>query len=637
MADPKKELRVKIVADADLGAAKEADETIQKLTAEEERLLKVKSQFLTAAEAEVAEVERLAAAARREASAKADATAATAAANAALNQTASEAVKAAKSLDQLEEELRDLQRQFSALPVGGKEFTVMAGRVKEAEAAFSKAEAEARRLGGTVGRRGNAGMAVLEFSRMFEDAQYGIRGVLNNIPGLIAMLGGSAGLAGAISIAAVAGAQLWERMGSGAKAAKDPLEDYKKSLQETKEVFDEIEQASQKQRDEMSRNTARDVQRALGEMDLRNWFSQQNDSLERLKIQSEGRLAIARQQLEVVRLDAEISQKTGTDALRLAERRRDVLQKIRDIEAQVTEELRQQDIIVGKRAVRDAEERAEKASDDLAQRTEGRKPLADDIHRLEGERREVLERRLDAEKALADLAEKSKKQAEESTNSVGGMFAPAGPDLAGAVAEMKEKAKIEAALKALGQIDAEIEAKTPGLEKASADIEAATDRLNKALEARLKAVEALDSIARKQEVERNEEEGLNDIDRGQKEIEQRERVREAEKSAADGIAQMLADITSRLGDAANSPNVQANVGRLEEILKDGFQVGEQNEVSAILLRLSGELKAGYDETYKVVQGIQSIVSSAVGKVQLLHQNNQDIKGRLDRLESQFSY
>jgi hypothetical protein len=68
---------------------------------------------------------------------------------------------------------------------------------------------------------GNSALAVLELSRALEDAQYGIRGVLNNIPGLITMLGGGAGLAGVISIAAVAITQLWERFGGAKEAAED--------------------------------------------------------------------------------------------------------------------------------------------------------------------------------------------------------------------------------------------------------------------------------------------------------------------------------------------------------------------------------------------------------------------------------
>ena len=54
----------------------------------------------------------------------------------------------------------------------------------------------------------NSAAALLMFSQGFEDAQYGIRGVLNNIPGLIIALGGTAGLAGAISIAAVSLSQI---------------------------------------------------------------------------------------------------------------------------------------------------------------------------------------------------------------------------------------------------------------------------------------------------------------------------------------------------------------------------------------------------------------------------------------------
>jgi len=54
----------------------------------------------------------------------------------------------------------------------------------------------------------NSAQALLMLSQGFEDAQYGIRGVLNNIPGLVIALGGTAGLAGAISIAAVSLSQI---------------------------------------------------------------------------------------------------------------------------------------------------------------------------------------------------------------------------------------------------------------------------------------------------------------------------------------------------------------------------------------------------------------------------------------------
>lgn len=70
--------------------------------------------------------------------------------------------------------------------------------------------------GGTVeGGATNAGVAMLMFSQGLEDAQYGLRGVMNNIPPLIMALGGGPGLAGAVSVGAVAVsslAKVWQKV-----------------------------------------------------------------------------------------------------------------------------------------------------------------------------------------------------------------------------------------------------------------------------------------------------------------------------------------------------------------------------------------------------------------------------------------
>lgn len=54
----------------------------------------------------------------------------------------------------------------------------------------------------------NYGQGMLQFAQFADDAQYGIRGILNNIPGLVLGFGGGAGLAGALSVATLAGAKL---------------------------------------------------------------------------------------------------------------------------------------------------------------------------------------------------------------------------------------------------------------------------------------------------------------------------------------------------------------------------------------------------------------------------------------------
>lgn len=61
---------------------------------------------------------------------------------------------------------------------------------------------------------GGSGQAVLQTAQAVDDLQYGLRGVMNNIPGLIMSLGGGAGLAGILSLVAVGvatvGKKFWD-------------------------------------------------------------------------------------------------------------------------------------------------------------------------------------------------------------------------------------------------------------------------------------------------------------------------------------------------------------------------------------------------------------------------------------------
>lgn len=90
----------------------------------------------------------------------------------------------------------------------------MAQDMRDSEAATARLRAKLDDLpdaNDKAGRSaGAAGRSILEFSRMVEDAQYGIAGILNNIPTLIASLGLGAGLAGAFSLAAVGGTLLFK-------------------------------------------------------------------------------------------------------------------------------------------------------------------------------------------------------------------------------------------------------------------------------------------------------------------------------------------------------------------------------------------------------------------------------------------
>lgn len=99
--------------------------------------------------------------------------------------------------------------RLTGLPGGGALPPLSAQSLAAMERAAA-AQRELRRqtlLAGQSGRNGALGF--LAFSQAVEDAQYGIKGVLNNIPQMILGFGGTAGLAGAISLAAVAAAVLY--------------------------------------------------------------------------------------------------------------------------------------------------------------------------------------------------------------------------------------------------------------------------------------------------------------------------------------------------------------------------------------------------------------------------------------------
>lgn len=86
----------------------------------------------------------------------------------------------------------------------------------------------------------NMGQGALQAAYFFDDLQYGIRGILNNIPGLVIGFGGGAGLAGAMSLAVLAGAKLYEWIGK----TEDKSADLAKKMKEhSKEIAEASRQA----------------------------------------------------------------------------------------------------------------------------------------------------------------------------------------------------------------------------------------------------------------------------------------------------------------------------------------------------------------------------------------------------------
>lgn len=103
--------------------------------------------------------------------------------------------KLANGMELTEDEAKQLTRTLDRLDNQHKQLN----RTTEKSPEISKKAAK---------EKSRMGLAALEASRAVEDMQYGVRGMINNIPQLILHLGGSAGLTAVISLLVVGLAQL---------------------------------------------------------------------------------------------------------------------------------------------------------------------------------------------------------------------------------------------------------------------------------------------------------------------------------------------------------------------------------------------------------------------------------------------
>jgi hypothetical protein len=469
---------------------------------------------------------------------------------------------AAGSLAALQLQVQTLQTELSQLPVGSRQFETMAARVKSATRELNDAEVQTRKLAGSIGRRGNAGMAVLEFSRAFEDAQYGIRGVLNNIPGLIAMLGGSAGLAGAISIAAVAGTQLWERLIRGPKQAESETKGLLDTYEEIKKVFEGIETLRRGERDEASAAAANALAKTLGGIDRDVKLEVDANKVEAVRIEAEKRVQLAEKSLELARLEAGVLQTGGTDALRLAESRLRISEEIAGIERSANEAKRllaiseaETKTIAAQRKEAEVKSAEFNAAQDVKSQQQDLEPILAKIN-------ELAERRLlfiaDIESQLATKRAEFAKLGEGIPNE----FTAALSNALAAEIKLLESRLPEAQKvpEDLAGLKAEADARQTSLDQSTTSLAELSKQTQTAAQALTDATLELKNLRETQGIER-EAESLTDSARRE-----RERIADAggkESAAVDSLNGLLASV----GDSGGK-DLAPFVAELSSILRD---------------------------------------------------------------------
>jgi len=112
-------------------------------------------------------------------------------------------------------------------------------------AAAHRAGSAMNTAGGQINKAGGlSGQGIMQLAYAADDLQYGLRGIVNNIPGLLQSLGLGAGLAGVVSILAVGLNQLEQRFGVFAK-----MGDYFfAATAEAKQLADQIEKVAERKK-----------------------------------------------------------------------------------------------------------------------------------------------------------------------------------------------------------------------------------------------------------------------------------------------------------------------------------------------------------------------------------------------------
>ena len=560
----------------------------------------------------------------------------------------SEVQPAAKSIAELTSEVQRLERELEQVPVGGEAFVALGKKVGAARRDLADAHQETRKLAGVMGRGGNGGMAVLEFSRAFEDAQYGIRGVLNNIPGLIAMLGGGAGLAGVISLAAVAGTQLWEAF-ANSKDAEEGVD----AIAEAADKLEKRLKALRDRRQEIAKiptiDSTAGITEATTALRLQTEGFQQNIQAVKDRIAAEEKLDAILNQGALGEVDrAEASGKiSGDDA---AKRRADIersakqrqvaraaeLSKLDEAVAAETREAARRELILAQFKKGAAEEQLRLAQEESDKLSDALKSRAD-LNAL----RQAVER-ADAEVAALGVPESQRnaagrqRRAEDADSRLAGplreMFRQSVERLDALFAAQADLARVESGgvPKGLEGLAKDGEAAAEQVAKFRQSLEAADKAVNDAAASFKLAEQSSQAAQYRQE---NQSQASSDQDAASQMVDLQSQRAEAGQRSREQIEGVLAAVLGAIGEAANQPAVQTQAEQVRKVIADGLQASEEGQVSDMLRRLVDRISTGDARRAGLLQQVLQVLDLSANNDRNLENQLRDIMGRVQALEA----
>ncbi|MBB5351342.1 archaellum component FlaC/predicted metal-binding transcription factor (methanogenesis marker protein 9) [Haloferula luteola] len=595
-----KDFKIGIKTTADTKGAASAKEAVDELNRSLEVVEKTeqernahRAQFLTAAEREVAEVERIAASYRNQTKE--------------IESIPEESSQAARSIDALEQEVVQLQRELMKLDVGSQEFLDMVPRVRAAETALADAATEARRLGATITSSSGAG-GVRNFGALAQQAGYQVGdfavqvGMGTNAMTAFAQQGsqllGFLGPGGALAGAALAiGAAIYGAM----SRAKDGAEEAGDSIEGIQERWEQLDET---------------------------WKKISNDSTVGVFQAESTAIDI---QTEAIQRNIQKRQEFEEQAGKLDKNRTEFA--VGELERQAATGLISQD---------EASARVSALRERFAEREIARLERVGrlDVERFEAEAAAAVAKKNNARQALED-AQIAKAQAEALSHLVEditnlsvpatyvGAVGPAAPSKAQVDSYNSVFADVVGRLKGTGvelsdqPLLSEIKSLIPTLQKQMEDATLASETETKAAENLSKAVEDLRQASIAVDRAQNAADDAVDLRRSQQVNEVATKnanvanagISEVEQMSGELIAREIDKIVSGLVDGANSPVAKEAQDKINEILRNGFQAGESDQLLQLIQQLSsqiGDRDANQVAAYRAAVDALGAAENAIG-------------------------
>jgi len=485
------------------------------------------------------------------------------------------------------------------------EIQKLAGQVDTLQEAAGKASNSSGGLPAATKGTRDLGMAAMQTGMMVDDMQYGLRGIVNNIPMLVTSLGGSLGLAGAIGIAAVALNQLVMWLGKTKDETTDAAEATAGLADKIREV---AENAAANTQDELDR------QREANELALERQeiLARPNTKTDAARAEAETQsLANAQALIEASYTLAEVMGRQVNQLERIA--------AIQEVQEAARQAQARQAMAAEEAKVAAARATVEQQKEKLNLESKGAENAAVKVESMRQEL-DLLRQQRDEMKKLAAVSPGSEV--------VGNIMARSyGVDTGPVYGVADKQAEAEQKLPEIEAKIATIEANILVYERAFDAATSAMAKQDNALTAAEKAAEDAAGAAE------TKIESLGQTLKMESFTAKTESVVEEQKALSDKAKEYLS-IVETDGKELNASQKKAK-DDLQQILADGkVAVEEQTRLYSAQQTLMNATKGSFDKLHSLAESSNKLMSDIATKVDNLRRDHEAVKARVASLSNQ---